>query len=75
MKLCAYTLQCNDLKTDFVKKDKDREENILYSDTDFYSYFKVPTVDKYLMKVTYAKSKYLDKIKKLEKKTYQKFIF
>lgn len=55
MALCAYTLQCDGLHTDFVDKGKNKEENIFYEEDDFYSYFKVPTAEKYLMKVTYLK--------------------
>ncbi len=63
MKLCAYTVQCDGLQTDFVDKDKNKEENILYKNGDFYSYFSVPTVDKYLMKVTYPKKRYYARIR------------
>ena len=74
MQLCSYNTQCEGLKTDFVEKTEDKEINILYKDGDFYSYFKVPTVDKYFMKVVYPKASYLPRIKKLEKKTYRKFL-
>lgn len=75
MKLCAFTLQCEGLKTDFVDKDEDKEENILYKDGDFYSYFKVPTSEKYLMKVMYPQANYILRVKKLENKLYRKFWF
>ena len=74
MKLCAYTIQCDGLQTDFVDKDKDKEENILYKSGDFYSYFKVPTVDKYLMKVSYPKIKYLQRVTRLGKMIEYKFM-
>ncbi len=74
MKLCAYTIQCEGLQTDFVDKGKDKEENILYKDGDFYSYFSVPTAEKYLMKVVYPKSKYIARVKKLEEKLKHKFL-
>jgi len=75
MKLCAFTIQCEGLQTDFVEKDKDKEENILYKDGDFYSYFTVPTANKYLMKVVYPKKNYLQKVEELKKKIYHKFLF
>jgi len=75
MKLCAFKVQCDGLKTDFVEKRKDREENILYKQGDFYSYFKVPTVEKYLMQVVYPKSRYLSRVKKIRKNIYHKFFF
>jgi len=74
MKLCAYRVQCDGLKTDFVEKDKDKEENILYKRGDFYSYFKVPTVDKYLMQVIYPKSQYLSRVEKIKSDIYNKFV-
>jgi len=75
MKLCAFTIQCEGLSTDFVDKAKDREENILYKNGDFYSYFKVPTSKKYLMKVIYPQKNYIRRIKQLERKLYRKFWF
>ncbi len=73
MKLCAYTAQCNGFKTDFVEKDKDKEENIFYEKGDFYSYFKVPTVEKYLIQVIYPQSQYLLRVEKLRISIYNKF--
>jgi hypothetical protein len=75
MKLCAYTVQCDGLKTDFVEKDKDKEENILYKRGDFYSYFKVPTVDKYYMKVLCPKDQYISRVEKIKNSIYNKFFF
>jgi len=75
MKLCAFTLQCEGLTTDFVDKEENKEENILYQDGDFYSYFKVPTSDRYLMKVVYAKTNYILRIEKLGYKLFRKFWF
>jgi len=75
MALCAYTLQCDGLDTDFVDKEDNKEENIFYEEDDFYSYFKVPTAEKYLMKVSYQKSNYIERLKKLETEYYAKFWF
>ena len=58
MKLCAYSLQCDGLFTDFVDNDRQREKNTLYKNIDFYSYYQVPTSKKYLMKITYPIKKY-----------------
>lgn len=73
MKLCAFTLQCTGLKTDFVDRSEKKEENILYKDGNFYSYFKVPTAEKYLMKVMYSKVNYMKRVEKLEGKLTRKF--
>ncbi|MEA1880634.1 MAG: HAMP domain-containing sensor histidine kinase [Campylobacterota bacterium] len=73
MQLCAFTLQCKGLTTDFIDKQKDREKNILYKDGDFYAYFKIPTVDRYLMKVIYPRLTYEPRVKRLENHIYKKF--
>ena len=73
MKLCAYKIECQNLQTDFVDKQEDREENILYKDGDFYAYFKVPTAEKYLMKVIYAKENYIPRVEALENTLLKKF--
>ena len=73
MKLCAYKIECKNLKTDFVDKHEDREENILYKDGDFYAYFEVPTAEQYLMKVVYPQSNYAPRVKALENKLFKKF--
>ncbi len=75
LKLCAYTIECEGLITDFVEKDKNKELNILYKDGDFFSYFKVPTVDKYLMKVTYPRRDYIARVEAVRKALYRKFLF
>ena len=75
MQLCAYTTHCEGLKTDFVEKTEDKEENILYKEGDFYGYFKAPTADKYLMKVVYPEARYLSKVEERKERTYRKFWF
>jgi len=73
MKLCAFTLECANLQTYFVDKDRDKEENIFYKDGDFYSYFKVPSTEKYLMQVVYPKTNYVRRVERLESKLYRRF--
>ena len=75
MKLCAYTLKCDKFQTDFVDIGENKEENIFYEEDDFYSYFKVPTADKYLMKVSYQKTNYTLRLANLENEHYAKFLF
>ncbi len=74
MKLCAYTLECKGLNTDFVDKSEDKEENILYKDGDYYGYFKVPTSDKYFMKIVYPRVHYVSRVEKLENKLFKRFL-
>ena len=75
MKLCAYTLKCDKFQTDFVDIGENKEENIFYEEDDFYSYFKVPTADQYLMKVSYQKTNYILRLESLENEHYAKFWF
>jgi len=75
MKLCAYTMECKNLTTDFIDKEEEKEENILYKDGNFYAYFKVPTADKYLMKITYERVLFLSRVGKLENKLLKRFLF
>ncbi len=76
MKLCAFTIQCEGLKTDFIEKGKDKEQNILYQNSrEFYSFFNVPKVKKFLMKVSYPKLSYLNRIEHLKDRMYKKFLF
>lgn len=75
MKFCAYTSECKGLTTDFVDKDDNKEENILYKDGDFYGYFKVPTAEKYLMKIVYPRTHYVARVQKLEDKLFKRFLF
>ena len=74
MKLCAYSLQCNGLFTDFVDRSTKVEENILYKKKDFYSYYKVPTAQKYLMKITYPIKKYNHLVEDLKYDIIKRFI-
>jgi len=74
MKLCAFTTECKGFKTDFIDNKKNKEENILYKDGDFYGYFKVPTAEKYLMKIVYPHKSYLKRLERLENKLFKKFL-
>ena len=58
MKLCSYSMKCDDFSLDFVPLPKGKEMNHLYADSGLYSYFKVPTVDQYMMQVILEKEKY-----------------
>jgi len=75
MKLCAYTMECKNLTTDFIDKEEEKEENILYKDGNFHAYFKVPTADKYLMKITYERVLFLYRVEKLGNKLFKNFLF
>jgi signal transduction histidine kinase len=63
MRLCAYTLQCDGMETDFAdKKSKRSESNRLFENEAFYAYFDIPS-KKFLMKVIYPKERFEKKLK------------
>jgi len=67
MKLCSYSMKCDGFDLDFVPFSKNVETNTLYNDQGIYSYFRVPTVDDYLMKVILAPEKYIAKINLIQR--------
>ena len=76
MKLCAYKIECNGMLTDFVERNKETEVNILHNENgSFYSYFKVPTVDKYVMKITYPVQRYQHYMEQLKTDMLRKTLF
>ena len=55
-------MKCDNFNLDFVPSSEEKETNHLYKNSDIYSYFIVPTVDKYLMKVILTQKEYEAKI-------------
>ncbi len=74
MRICSYNLKCDKFDIDFVPKEKNREFSKLYYDGGINSYYPVPTVDKYLLKVSLRQDKYLKYVEKIRAKEIQKFI-
>jgi len=74
MQLCAYMIQCEGMQTDFVDQGKNREENILYKEGDFYGYFKVPDAPRYLMKVVYPQTRYVRELEEIRSDLIRKFL-
>lgn len=75
MRLCAYTIECGGMQTDFVDRSKGKEENVLYRNGgSLYSYFTVPKAEKHLMKVIYPKQRFEAAVKKLEETLLHKFL-
>jgi signal transduction histidine kinase len=76
MKLCAHKVECNGMFTDFVTRSKETEVNLLHEEAGiFYSYFKVPTVDKYVMKIIYPPKRYQAYMQALERELTRKILF
>ncbi len=74
MKICSYNLKCEELQLDFVPNSKDIKLEKLYKDDNTYSFFNVPTVDNYLMKIILPKQKYSNMIKTLKKELFKNFV-
>lgn len=52
MRLCSYSLDCDEFKFDFVPKERNTID-ILYDNNDTYAYFTIPQSQKYYMKISY----------------------
>lgn len=62
MKICSFDLKCPQYGIDFQNK-KEKQLYTLYQDkTILYSYYLMPTVHKYHLKISYSKLKYQDKL-------------
>lgn len=75
MKLCSYTMKCDEFNLDFIPAQEDQETNHLYKNEEVYSYFTVPTVDEYLMKVILTQKKYKVKISLIKKNLIYDMLF
>ena len=75
MKLCSYTMKCDEFNLDFIPTQEDQETNHLYKNEGVYSYFTVPTVDEYLMKVSLTQKKYKVKISLIKKNLIYDMLF
>ncbi len=74
MQICSYYLDCKEYEYDFILKDDNLTSDRLYKDTQIYSLFELPTIDKYYLKIVLKKSKYLEKIDKIFSKLAKSFL-
>jgi signal transduction histidine kinase len=74
MKICSFDLKCEGLELDFVPKTEKTKVRKLYKKGNLYSYFEVPTVDEYLLKVILPQKSYEKRLNELKIKLIQKFI-
>ena len=75
MKLCSYTMKCDNYSLDFVLSSEDKEINHLYKNNNIYSYFIVPTVDEYLMQVILMQKEYEAQINSIKKSLLYNMLF
>ena len=75
MKLCSYSMKCDDFDLDFVPLSEAEETSHLYKNSNIYSYFTVPTVDDYLMKVSLTQKQYTVKIDSIKNNLIYNMLF
>jgi len=73
MHICNYTMECSQFTYDFVKKDRDKL-NELFEDNGLHSYFPIPTSEKYYMELTYPQKRYNEDIQQIKNILWIKFI-
>jgi signal transduction histidine kinase len=74
MKICSYDLKCEGFDIDFIPHNESIKLRELYKKDDLYTFFEVPTVDGYLLKVILSKQKYEKKIQQLKTELLKKFL-
>ncbi len=75
MKICSFDLKCEGLEVDFISKTEKTKIRQLYKDGEVYSFFDIPTVDDYLLKITLPQKDYKKRIRVLKNELFKKFIF
>ncbi len=73
MKLCSFDLNCPKFNLDFVPKKSDIKTYYLYKDNNLTTYYNVPTVKSYLLKITLNRDKYNDIKSKIKIKLFERF--
>jgi signal transduction histidine kinase len=73
MKICSHALNCPNYRIDFQDK-KEKTLYTLYQDENLlYSYYKIPNVHKYHLKISYPESKYQEEMKFIKSTTLKEF--
>ena len=74
MKLCSYSLDCEKYDIDFVPKSNNLKTDILYLKDVPTIYFNMPTVQNYLLKISFNKNSYINLKKEIKSSLIKKFI-
>ena len=74
MKICSFDLKCEGLQLDFVPKTARTKPRKLYKEGDIYSFFEVPTVGDYLLKVILPQKAYQKRVSALKKRITESFL-
>jgi len=74
MKLCSFTLDCNEFTLDFVEKNRQEVVKLLSNKNEFYSLFHMPTDSKYYLKLSINKKDFIAQEKKIKHSLEKKFL-
>ncbi len=75
MKICSFDLKCEGLVLDFVPETNATKTGQLYKVGDLYTFFEVPTVDGYLLKVMLPAKAYQKRLSELKSTLAGEFLF
>ena len=73
MQVCSYTMKCSQFTFDFAPKNNN-ELNELYEDNGLYAFFTIPKSEKFNIKISYSKLKFLHDLQKERNNFWLKFI-
>jgi len=74
MKLCSYTLKCNNYIFDFVQKQDQEVSKLMFEDNEIYSLFHIPKSNEFLLKISLDKNSYLSKKNSIKRNLQRKFL-
>jgi len=74
MKLCSFTLDCQDFELDFIPRDKQEVMKLLSDKNELYALFFMPTESKYYLKLSINKEKFLKKEQLIKQALQKKFL-
>jgi len=76
MRICSLTLKCDDFNINFEEKSKKLTTyKLMKNDAILYSLFNIESSNKFLLKISFKKDKYIDILKVTKKKFYIYYIF
>jgi len=75
LELCSYKLNCKNVQTDFVKKNKTKFSPFkLIKDQNVFMYFDLPISKSYYLKLSIPKSEYQKRVKKIDINIFENFL-
>jgi len=74
MKICSFDFKCGEFEWDFLPRNKSVQVYKLYKDKQIYSFFDIPTVEDFVLKVILKKDIYQKQILKIKNILIKKFL-